>query len=301
MMTSTKLAVSIDQLSFFSGLLILRGSASNIGRQISSVYVEIGDFGCATLYNHPAKDQFYFHGMIPFSDHNNFRQPRLVISYEDGNQERLDDIVGPGICAEPGHQLFGKFLQRVNAMPRGAALEIGSRARSGITRRALIPSGWEYVGFDIVQGENVDVVGDAHTMSRQLPNGHFNVTMSFSVFEHLAMPWKVVLEMNKVMAPNGVAFIQTHQSWPLHETPWDFWRFSDSTWAALFNPATGFRIIDAASSEPLMMVAQRWHPIVNYGQAGGFALSAVLVEKVGETSLEWDVDLSGIVVGDYPY
>jgi hypothetical protein len=50
-----------------------------------------------------------------------------------------------------------------------------------------------------------------------------------------------------------------------------------------------------------MMVAQRWHPIVNYGQAGGFALSAVLVEKVGETSLEWDVDLSGIVVGDYPY
>jgi hypothetical protein len=54
MTASNKLAVSIDQLSFFSGLLILRGSASNIGRQISSVYVEIGDFGCSTLYNHPA-------------------------------------------------------------------------------------------------------------------------------------------------------------------------------------------------------------------------------------------------------
>jgi hypothetical protein len=51
MTASNKLAVSIDQLSFFSGLLILRGSASNIGRQISSVYVEIG---CSTLYNHPA-------------------------------------------------------------------------------------------------------------------------------------------------------------------------------------------------------------------------------------------------------
>jgi hypothetical protein len=55
-------------------------------------------------------------------------------------------------------------------------------------------------------------------------------------------------------------------------------------------------MIDAASAEP----AQRWHPVVNYGQAGGFALLAVL-EKVGETRLEWDVDLSGIVVGDYPY
>jgi hypothetical protein len=300
MMTSNKLAVSIDQLSFFSGLLILRGSASNICREISSVYVEIGDFGCAMLYNHPAKGQFYFRGMIPFSD-DNFRQPRLVVSYEDGNQERLDVMVGPGICAERGHQLFGKFLQRVNAMPRGAALEIGSRARSGITRRAHIPSGWDYVGFDIVQGENVDVVGDAHTMSRQLTNGHFNAAMSLSVFEHLAMPWKVVLEMNKVMAPNGVAYIQSCQSWPLHDTPWDFWRFSLSAWVALFNPATGFRIIDAASAEPLMMVAQRWHPVVNYGQAGGFALSAVLVEKVGEARLEWDVDLSDIVVGDYPY
>ena len=81
--------------------------------------------------------------MIPFSDHN-FRQPRLVVSYEDGSQERLDNVVGPGICAEPGHQLFSKFLQRVNAMPLGAALEIGSRARSGVTRRAHIPSGWEY-------------------------------------------------------------------------------------------------------------------------------------------------------------
>jgi hypothetical protein len=87
----------------------------------------------------------------------------------------------------------------------------------------------------------------------------------------------------------------------LHDTPWDFWRFSLSAWAALFNPATGFRIIDAASAEPLMMVAQRWHPVVNYGQAGGFALSAVLVEKVGKTRLEWDVDLSGVAVGDYPY
>ncbi len=115
------------------------------------------------------------------------------------------------------------------------------------------------------------------------------------------MPWKVVLEMNKVMAPNGVAFIQTHQSWPLHEIPCDFWRLSDSAWAALFNPATGFQILEAASAEPLMMVAQRWHPIVNYGQAGGFALSAVLVEKTGETRLEWDVDPSGIAVGDYPY
>jgi 2-polyprenyl-3-methyl-5-hydroxy-6-metoxy-1,4-benzoquinol methylase len=89
--------------------------------------------------------------------------------------------------------------------------------------------------------ENVDVVGDAHTMSKQLPNGHFNVTMSFSVFEHLAMPWKVVLEMNEVMAPNGVAsFGHTKAGW----------RFSLSAWAALFNPATGFRIIDAASAEP---------------------------------------------------
>jgi hypothetical protein len=293
------LTVRLDQLSFFGGLLILRGYAANSAKAVCGVSFTIGDRSYRTKFDHPSKGGFFFHETVPF-DAGSFEAPRLVIAYGDGSQEVIGDLVGRELSLEAGHQLFGKFLQRIGALPPGAMLEIGSRARSGITRRGFVPKGWAYEGLDIVAGENVSVVGDAHQMSGQLAAGHFNAVMSFSVFEHLAMPWKVVLEINKVMAVGGIGYIQTHQSFPLHEVPWDFWRFSQSAWPALFNAATGFRIIEVGSAEPLVMVAKRWHKVVNYGPAEGFALSAVLFEKVSESSLAWDVDLSTVAEQDYP-
>ena len=157
------------------------------------------------------------------------------------------------------------------------------------------------MGFDILQGENVDVVGDAHTMSRQLTNGHFNATMSLSVFEHLAMPWKVVLEMNKVMALNGVAYIQTHQSWPLHDTPWDFWRFSDTSWDALFNAHTGFEIVERAMDREHFIVPFIWRPDkADAEQAAGFEGSAVLVRKTGPCRLSWPMTPGDVTTTMYP-
>lgn len=73
----------------------------------------------------------------------------------------------------------------------------------------------------------MDIVGDAHELSLLFPNEHFDVGMSKAVFEHLAMPWKVVLEVNKILRPNGLLFINTLHTFPLHEKPWDFWRFSE--------------------------------------------------------------------------
>ena len=34
------------------------------------------------------------------------------------------------------------------------------------------------------------------------------------------MPWKVVLELNRVMAEGGLLFTATHHTWPPHELPW---------------------------------------------------------------------------------
>ncbi|WP_373690468.1 methyltransferase domain-containing protein [Sphingobium sp. DEHP117] len=58
----------------------------------------------------------------------------------------------------------------------------------------------------------------------------FDAVYSVSVFEHLLMPWKVALEMNRVLRMGGIAYIHTHQTLGLHDMPWDFWRFSDTSW-----------------------------------------------------------------------
>jgi hypothetical protein len=175
-----------------------------------------------------------------------------------------------------------------------------ARARSGIIRRHLIPETWDYKGTDILPGPNVDIVIDAHKLSSVIPARSIDAVYSISVFEHLAMPWKVAIELNRVMAKGAIGFVQTHQMFPLHEQPWDFWRISADAWPALFNRVTGFRIIKTAMAEPGYMVAARWHPIVDYKDAVSYALSAVMFEKIAETKLDWKVDLKEVVVQTYP-
>src|ERR1044072_7003937 len=65
--------------------------------------------------------------------------------------------------------------------------------------------------LDVLPGENVTVVGDAHQMTALFPPATFDFVQSVSVFEHLVMPWKVALEMNRVMKLGALAFVFTHQ------------------------------------------------------------------------------------------
>src|SRR5207302_1906206 len=124
------------------------------------------------------------------------------------------------------------FFQQVT--PDATVLEIGSRARSGISRRDRFPAGSKYVGLDIASGPNVDIVGDAHDLSTFI-HEPVDFVLSMSTFEHLLMPWKVAIEMSTVMRVGAIAYIESHQAWPLHEEPWDFWRFSANAWQGLFN------------------------------------------------------------------
>jgi hypothetical protein len=108
--------------------------------------------------------------------------------------------------------------------------------------------GWsEYVGVDIrPDPEHVHVVGDIHRLS-SLVEGRFDAIYSFSVFEHLAMPWTAVLEINRVANVGALVCITTHPAWPPHEEPWDFWRFSPHAFDVLFNRLTGFEIIESTA------------------------------------------------------
>ena len=120
---------------------------------------------------------------------------------------------------------FGHFLAQLQTIPGGTVLEVGSRALRAHEPQHLPPH-LDYVGLDILAGPYVDIVGDAHRLAEIFGTRRFVTAMSFSVFEHLAMPWKVALELNRMLEPGGLVFTGCHQTWPVHEEPWDFWRFS---------------------------------------------------------------------------
>ena len=208
----------------------------------------------------------------------------------------------PRVSAEPSHQVFERFVREVNALGRPRVLEIGARARSGTTQRGRFP-GADYVGLDVVAGENVDVVGDAHAQGQLWPGDGFDAVFGVSVFEHLAMPWKAVLEMNRVLRPGGLACVFTHPAYPPHDRPWDFWRYAPEAFEVLFARATGFELVACAEGLRAAIVPLADEPALTglWREPVWLAVCA-LARKIGppDPRLRWDVPLEEVLTSRYP-
>ena len=207
-----------------------------------------------------------------------------------------------GVDEGLGNECRKEFYRQLAEMPRGRVLVNGSRARSGGTRRELFGDR-ESVGIDILAGEGVTQVGDVHELSRLVEPGSIDIVFSSSVFEHLLMPWKVALEMNRVMKRDAIGIIVTHQTCGMHDQPWDFWRFSDSAWTALFNPRTGFEILQTYLGSPVYIVPfHRFAHFAGFEASAGFYQSTVLVRKThdADPTLAWNVAVKDVVRTEYP-
>ncbi len=205
---------------------------------------------------------------------------------------------------DPYHINYDKFISIGNTIPSPAILEIGSRNVTGITRRNIFPHYKEYIGFDILPGEAVDVVGDVHILSEYFNPEQFDIVYCISVFEHLLFPWKAVLEINKVMKTGGYLHISTHPVWPEHEMPWDFWRFPKNGFYALFNKYTGFEVISLTEGLPCKAYSLvndtptrgLWFRTMNQGVS-------LIVKKTSNyqsSLLKWDINISDVVNTMYP-
>ena len=141
-------------------------------------------------------------------------------------------------------------------------------------------------------GSDAPLVGEAQERGALFKAESFDIVMSTSAFEHLAMPWKAVLGINAVMKTGGLLFIRSHQTFPLHEQPFDYWRFSDETWKALLNSATGFEIIHAGMAGPCRIAGCRPESWSVPRDQAAYLDSAVLARKSGPYAvhrLRWEV------------
>ncbi|MBF0516207.1 MAG: class I SAM-dependent methyltransferase, partial [Nitrospirae bacterium] len=165
----------------------------------------------------------------------------------------------------------------------------------------MFHKGLNYTGFDIAAGENVDVTGDAHRLSSHFPADKFDIVCSYSVFEHLLMPWVVAVEINKVLKSGGLVMTQTHQSWPVHDEPWDYFRFSEHSWHSIFNKYSGFEILQSGMGERCFVVpslcARQFYDLEHQL---GYMSSVCLAQKISDTPLKWDANPDEIIKTVYP-
>jgi hypothetical protein len=150
-----------------------------------------------------------------------------------------------------------RFIEELAQIPHPRVIELGTRRQpgQGNTRHsAWVPHAAAYVGVDYETGEDVDLVADAHELSKHIPCESVDGVVSCSVFEHIKYPWIAALEIAKILKVGGVVFIHTHQTFALHAHPHDYWRFTTEGLTTLFGPGLGLEVLSCHYQYPCRIV-----------------------------------------------
>jgi SAM-dependent methyltransferase len=195
--------------------------------------------------------------------------------WPEAPEEEGDDVVSP---------MLRRFVDLVNDRG-GRVIQVGARTPAGLEGmppRPLLRG--PVTGLDIHPGRCVDLVGDAHTLSRFLREGSVDAVVSGSVLEHLQAPWLFAAEVNRVLKPGGLVYHEAPGAWPAHAQPNDFWRMSAEGLRALFGPECGFEVLEARDAGPVAMIPDpQWRPRhLDMPTVPAFAMAEILARKVAE-------------------
>lgn len=90
-------------------------------------------------------------------------------------------------------------------------------------RRHCVRANWRTT--DIMQGDEVDIVCDLQNINN-VTSEKFDGIFCPATLEHIERPWVALYATSQLLKPKGVLYIQTHQTFPLHGYPHDYFRFS---------------------------------------------------------------------------
>ena len=107
------------------------------------------------------------------------------------------------------------------------------------TYRDLMAEKWNYIGVDVVEGPNVDMVMSPYKLP--FPDRSINVVISGQTLEHVERPWMLVTEMARVLDPGGHIFLVCPAYQHLHKFPKDCWRIYPDGMRVLLEDA-GFNV-----------------------------------------------------------
>lgn len=122
-------------------------------------------------------------------------------------------------------------------------LDVGSQSVNGNYKKLFInPLGWwEYVGLDMAEGQNVDIVTKDH-YNWPIPDKSFDVVISGQCLEHVEAPWLWIREVERVCKTGGVVCIIAPAKCEIHRYPVDCWRILPDGISYLLEKWCSFKI-----------------------------------------------------------
>lgn len=122
-------------------------------------------------------------------------------------------------------------------------LDLGSQDINGTYKPLFLSPAWKYLGVDISQGNNVDIIVPNPYSWNNIPSDYADVFISGQTFEHIDYIWLTMKEIFRVLKPGGLCCIIAPSSGIEHQYPVDCWRIYPEGFKALANYA-GMEIID---------------------------------------------------------
>ena len=161
---------------------------------------------------------------------------------------RLLKRVGRGLS----RKLTRVTLDRFIASHASASLTLDLGAQSG-PYAASFP---RRIGLDLRRAAGVAVLADARALP--LADATFEVVLCTEMLEHVSEPHVAVDEMWRVLKPGGTLLLTTRFLFPIHDAPYDYFRF---TKYGLRHLLRRFEILElqeeADSVETLAILVQR--------------------------------------------
>lgn len=112
--------------------------------------------------------------------------------------------------------------------------------------RPLFP-GKKYVGADMREGPGVDVIFNLHHIN--LPSESVGTVLILDTLEHVEFPRKAFEEVHRILKPNGILIISSVMNFPIHDYPYDYWRFTPEGFRSLLKPFTSSFVDFAGESD----------------------------------------------------
>lgn len=128
--------------------------------------------------------------------------------------------------------LSGSLFAKTYAQSGQIVIDIGSMDVGGCLRNYFEEKGATYIGLDMEEGKNVDIIVKP---GERLPfdDESIDIVVTTSCFEHDPCFWMTFRELCRVVKKGGYIYASAPSSGPYHTYPGDNWRFYSDAGQAL--------------------------------------------------------------------
>lgn len=122
------------------------------------------------------------------------------------------------------HDFYQRYLDFKDDIKR-TVIDFGSQDVNGSYRHLFSDLKWDYIGIDIAEGKNVDLVLSDPYNWKEIQSESVDCVISGQAFEHTEFFWLSMQEIARILKPKGICCIIAPSGGPEHRYPVDCWRF----------------------------------------------------------------------------